>query len=336
MGPRSAAGPAGKPLTVRVASWSARHRWPVVAAWFIFTFGLFATSMALGGTKTLGQMNGGVPRTESALADQLFAAGGQSAPHEDLYLVVRNPDLATTDPAYRAAVGDMIGRMAAVTDVVRPACRRAAPRSVHGPRGGRSHVRRRDEHPDRRGDRRRFVGRHGEGRGVASGPCLARGRTPGLRGARAQQHAHQRGSQQAHRRRPRRIAQDHAADHVPDPARGLRRGRRGRRAARAGPHRAPGRLRDPGHLQPARGTGRDEREPAGRPHRPRGWRGLLAVHDHPLPNRAPGGKGQARRHRDGVGHGRARRLLQRAGRGGLARRPVPRSASRCSIRWPSP
>ncbi len=116
MGPRSAAGPSGMPLTVRVASWSARHRWPVVAAWFIFTFGLFATSLALGGTRTLGQMGGGVPRTESALADQLFAAGGHSAPHEDLYLVVRNPDVANTDPAYRAAVGDMIGRVAAVTD----------------------------------------------------------------------------------------------------------------------------------------------------------------------------------------------------------------------------
>lgn len=116
MGLDSAAGPSGTPLTVRVASWSARHRWPVVAAWFIFTFGLFATSLALGGTRTLGQMSGGVPRTESALADQLFAAGGQSAPHEDLYLVVRNPDLATTDPAYRAAVGDMIGRLGAVTD----------------------------------------------------------------------------------------------------------------------------------------------------------------------------------------------------------------------------
>ncbi len=87
-----------------------------MAAWFIFTFGLFATSLALGGTKTLSEMSGGVPSTESALADQLFAAGGQGAPHEDLYVVVRNPDVATTDPAYRAAVGDMIARLGAVTD----------------------------------------------------------------------------------------------------------------------------------------------------------------------------------------------------------------------------
>ena len=77
---RSSAGAAGQPLTVRVATWSARHRWPVVAAWFVFTFGVFATSMALGGTKTLDHMNSDVPRTESALADQVFAAGGVERP----------------------------------------------------------------------------------------------------------------------------------------------------------------------------------------------------------------------------------------------------------------
>ena len=116
MEPRSAAGRADKPYTVRVATWSARHRWPVVALWFVFTIGLFATSLALGGTRTMSQMGGGVPRTESALADQLFAAGGHAAPHEDLYLVVRNTGLAVTDPAYRNAVGDMLGRLGAVTD----------------------------------------------------------------------------------------------------------------------------------------------------------------------------------------------------------------------------
>ena len=49
-----------------------------------------------------------------------------------------------------------------------------------------------------------------------------------------------------------------------------------------------GGLRDPRHLQPARRAGGDEHEPARRPHRPRGRRRLLAVHDHPLPERAAG------------------------------------------------
>ena len=113
---RSSAGAAGKPLTVRVATWSARHRWLVVAAWFAFTFGLFGASMALGGTKTLTNMSNDVPQTESALADQVFAAGGVGAPHEDLYLVVRSADRPATDPAYQRTVGDMIGRLRAVTD----------------------------------------------------------------------------------------------------------------------------------------------------------------------------------------------------------------------------
>jgi uncharacterized membrane protein YdfJ with MMPL/SSD domain len=100
MAARTKAGGAGQPLTVRVAMWSARHRWPVVAAWFVFTIGLFATSVAMGGTRTLSQMGGGPARTESAMADQVFASAGTRTPFEDLYLVVRSSTLKTTDPAY--------------------------------------------------------------------------------------------------------------------------------------------------------------------------------------------------------------------------------------------
>ena len=46
-------GRSGKPVTVRVATWSARHRWPVFVLWFVFTIGLFATSLAMGGTRTI-------------------------------------------------------------------------------------------------------------------------------------------------------------------------------------------------------------------------------------------------------------------------------------------
>jgi putative drug exporter of the RND superfamily len=119
----------GRPLTVRAATWSARHRWPVVAAWFVFTIGLFATSLAMGGTKTLSQMGGGPARTESALADQTFASAGTGTPHEDFYLVIRGTSMQATDPAYRAAVADIRARLAAtvtpdgqpaLTDLVDP------------------------------------------------------------------------------------------------------------------------------------------------------------------------------------------------------------------------
>ena len=37
------------PATVRIAMWSARHRWPVAALWFLATIGLFVGSLAMGG-----------------------------------------------------------------------------------------------------------------------------------------------------------------------------------------------------------------------------------------------------------------------------------------------
>jgi hypothetical protein len=42
-----------EPATVRVAMWSARHRWPVAALWFIATIGVFAMSLSRGGIKAL-------------------------------------------------------------------------------------------------------------------------------------------------------------------------------------------------------------------------------------------------------------------------------------------
>lgn len=114
---RASARGSGKPMTVRVAMWSARHRWPVAVAWFVFTFGIFALSLVMGGTRTLSQMDDGVPRTESAIADQLFAAGGQGTPHEDLYLVARaSGGVTAQDPAFRAAVDDMRTRLSGALD----------------------------------------------------------------------------------------------------------------------------------------------------------------------------------------------------------------------------
>lgn len=106
----------GRPLTVRLAMWSARHRWPVVALWFAFTLGLFATSIAMGGTRTLSQMGGGPARTESAKAEQVFADAGAGVPAEAFYLVVRNPALTAGDPAYRAVVADLVARLDRATD----------------------------------------------------------------------------------------------------------------------------------------------------------------------------------------------------------------------------
>jgi RND superfamily putative drug exporter len=99
-----------------MAMWSARHRWPVVAAWFVFTFGLLATSMAMGGIRTLSEMGGGTSRTESSLADHTFASAGTQKPYEDFYLVIRSASQKATDPSYRATVASVVARLAATTD----------------------------------------------------------------------------------------------------------------------------------------------------------------------------------------------------------------------------
>ena len=38
-----------EPATVRIAMWSARHRWPVAALWFVVTIGLLFVSLSMGG-----------------------------------------------------------------------------------------------------------------------------------------------------------------------------------------------------------------------------------------------------------------------------------------------
>src|ERR1035437_7828650 len=76
-------GPTGlkrEPWTVKVAVWSARHRWPVLAAWFVLTIGLMLGSVALGGQraesildkgKTIGDSQTGTNAfNDAALPDQ--------------------------------------------------------------------------------------------------------------------------------------------------------------------------------------------------------------------------------------------------------------------------
>ena len=68
-----------QPWTVRVAAWSARHRWPVFALWFVLTIGLFVASLAAGGTLTADAVdNDREDQTtyESARAYDVFNAAG--------------------------------------------------------------------------------------------------------------------------------------------------------------------------------------------------------------------------------------------------------------------
>ena len=73
--------PSREPATVRVAMWSARHRWAVAALWFVLTIGLFVLSNSAGGIKALDASgNPNEARLEAQQAYDVFNAGGKSDP----------------------------------------------------------------------------------------------------------------------------------------------------------------------------------------------------------------------------------------------------------------
>ncbi len=105
-----------EPATVRIAMWSARHRWPVFAGWFIATIGLFVLSQSIGGIKA-DDPNGNPnqAQTESAKAYTVFDAGGNNTPTEDVTIVVTHPSLKVTDPAYQTFVAGIVTRLKGLT-----------------------------------------------------------------------------------------------------------------------------------------------------------------------------------------------------------------------------
>ena len=105
-----------EPATVRVAMWSARHRWPVVGLWFVATIGVFVLSAALGGIRA-DDPNGNPNQvqTESAKAYSVFDAGGKGTPSEDVIVVVTHPSLHVTDPDFRAFVAQAVQQLTALT-----------------------------------------------------------------------------------------------------------------------------------------------------------------------------------------------------------------------------
>jgi uncharacterized membrane protein YdfJ with MMPL/SSD domain len=111
--------PAGRtgrePATVRVAMWSARHRWPVVGLWFLGTIGLLLVSIGMGGIDAAASdENPNEQPFESSEAYEVFNAGGTNDPYEQLLVVVGGGPGATTDPTFKAAVADLVGQLRTV------------------------------------------------------------------------------------------------------------------------------------------------------------------------------------------------------------------------------
>ncbi len=109
--------PSRAPWTVRVATWSARHRWPVLLLWFVATVGLFVLSVSMGGTKTENAVNPTThARYESVRAYQLFGASGAATPAgQSVYVVVSSTTQKATDASFAAAITGIAARLQAAT-----------------------------------------------------------------------------------------------------------------------------------------------------------------------------------------------------------------------------
>lgn len=106
------------PATVRVARWSARHRWLVFGLWFVFTIGLFVISQALGGIKTVNPADsrpGASAQLESIKGWDTFKANGTTGTEERFIVVISHPTLKVTDPAYHQVVSSIFKRLSSVT-----------------------------------------------------------------------------------------------------------------------------------------------------------------------------------------------------------------------------
>lgn len=106
-----------EPWTVRVAVWSARHRWMVLGAWLVFTLGLMFASVAAGGQRSQSVMDKGKTIGDSQTGMNVFndASTAQKIDTETFYLIVSNPNGKLDTPTNRGAIADMSKRLQGLT-----------------------------------------------------------------------------------------------------------------------------------------------------------------------------------------------------------------------------
>ena len=190
-----------EPATVRVAMWSARHRWPVVGLWFAATIGLFIASLSMGGINA-GDANGnpndrkleasrGLRRLQRRRHQRSVRAvprGRQRRARRHLECLVQG---GRRRPRRRPS------RLAGRDQRQLDADLRSTRQSIRGPTAGRPHLGRRDDGSNRHPGARR--GRPGPRAPRAGAPDRQRGAggPPRADHPRHQQHVHQRRHQRA-------------------------------------------------------------------------------------------------------------------------------------------
>jgi uncharacterized membrane protein YdfJ with MMPL/SSD domain len=110
-----------EPWTVRVAVWSARHRYPVFAAWFVLIAGLMIGATLLGGQRTQSLMDKGKTIGDSQIGWNAYNDANANVKAkvttEPFYLIVSTPGGQLDTPENRAAISAMTQRLMALTAV---------------------------------------------------------------------------------------------------------------------------------------------------------------------------------------------------------------------------
>jgi RND superfamily putative drug exporter len=109
---------------VRVASWSARHRWPVFGLWFVVTIGVFVASLLAGGTRAVEAVsNDQRAKYEAGEAFVIWNEAnpptGQEEPASQQFLMlVSSADRTVDDPGFAADVAAITARLMAIQATV--------------------------------------------------------------------------------------------------------------------------------------------------------------------------------------------------------------------------
>ncbi len=128
------------PATVRLATWSARHRWLVIGLWFLATLGTFALSQAIGGIDAESATGGnGAGITEAAKGQRVFTnarPAGDSEHDEDFIAIVDGPAGSVGSPDFRAAVDDLVATLGALSVDAQPVLKNLVNPFLVGPAAG--------------------------------------------------------------------------------------------------------------------------------------------------------------------------------------------------------
>jgi RND superfamily putative drug exporter len=108
-----------EPWTVKVAVWSARHRFPVFAAWFVLIAGLMLGASVLGGQRSQSVMDKGQTIGDSQIGWNVYNdANANVSGHVDtefFYLIVSSTSGQLDTPESRAEIAAMTQRLAEAT-----------------------------------------------------------------------------------------------------------------------------------------------------------------------------------------------------------------------------